>query len=224
VIAAFLLGIMGSLHCAGMCGPLVLMTPVAGNSPASRLASRVLYHLGRITTYGLIGILFGAVGESMVFAGLQRWLSFVVGALMLLVLLFSASVKTRLTWIPLSIKSLFGKLLRQRSYGSIFALGATNGLLPCGLVYMAATASIATGRIASAAGYMILFGLGTMPLLLTISLVGPRLSLTRFPVLQKLAPVGAAFVALLLIARTDPQHLFSSQRHIDCPACRSTSR
>src|SRR3954469_14309814 len=86
VITAFLLGLMGSLHCAGMCGPLVLMTPVVGHSRASRVASRVLYHLGRITTYALIGLLFGMIGKSIVFAGLQRWLSLVVGMLMLVIL------------------------------------------------------------------------------------------------------------------------------------------
>jgi sulfite exporter TauE/SafE len=213
---------MGSLHCAGMCGPLVLMTPVVGHSRASRVASRVLYHLGRITTYALIGLLFGMIGKSIVFAGLQRWLSLVVGMLMLVILLAAIPLKAELTRIPVSIKALFGKFFRQRSYSSIFALGATNGLLPCGLVYMAATASIATGAIASAAVYMILFGMGTLPMLLAISFAGQRLNLVQFPILQKLAPFGAVVVALLLIVRAQPLTLFSPQSDLRCPACLSS--
>src|SRR5215212_5062528 len=158
MITAFLLGLMGSLHCAGMCGPLILMTPVVGNTRSSFFASRALYHLGRITTYAAIGLLFGLVGKSIILAGFQRWLSFIVGVLMLLILLLAIPLKAQLTRIPLAIKNLFGKFLRQRTYTSIFALGATNGLLPCGLVYMAATASTAAGSISSSILYMLLFG------------------------------------------------------------------
>jgi len=210
---------MGSLHCAGMCGALVLMTPVVGHSRTSRAASRAFYHLGRIITYSLIGLLFGMIGKSIVFAGLQRWLSFVVGVLMLIILFAAIPLKAQLTRIPVSIKSLFGKFLRQRSYSSIFALGATNGLFPCGLVYIAATASIATGAIASAAVYMILFGMGTLPMLLSISFAGQRLNLVRFPLLRKLAPFGAVVVALLLIVRARPVTLFSPRSNLRCPAC-----
>ena len=214
---------MGSLHCAGMCGPLVLMTPVVGHTRASHIASRATYHLGRVATYAVIGLIFGLVGESIIFAGLQRWLSFVVGVLMLLALFASFSFKAQLTRIPFAIKSIFAKFIHQRTFVSIFALGATNGLLPCGLVYLAATASIAAGSIASAAAYMLLFGLGTLPMLLTISFAGQRLNLRRYPFLPKLAPIGAAAVAVLLIVRAQPQTLLSPQAKVTCPACRTSN-
>jgi sulfite exporter TauE/SafE len=213
---------MGSLHCAGMCGPLILLTPVVGNMPSSILASRALYHLGRITTYTVIGLIFGLIGQSIILAGFQRWLSFIVGILMLTLLLLAIPLKSQLTRIPFSIKSLFAKFLRQRSYTSIFALGAANGLLPCGLVYMAATASIATGNIPQAAAYMTLFGIGTLPTLLAISFAGEHFNLRRFPALQKLGPVCAALVAVLLIARAQPKTLFAPQETVSCPACHST--
>lgn len=209
---------MGSLHCAGMCGPLVLMTPVAGSTPADFFASRVTYHAGRLATYGIIGALFGFVGESIVFAGFQRWLSLIVGTLMILAVMIAVPLKARFTRIPIFIKSLFGKFLHRRSFTAVFALGATNGLLPCGLVYMAATASIATGRIGQSALYMILFGLGTLPTLLAISLAGKQFQ--RLPSLQKLVPISVFAVAALLILRAQPLSLLREpSAKAACPAC-----
>lgn len=218
MITAFLLGIMGSLHCAGMCGPLVLMTPVVGSTPSDLLASRATYHAGRLATYAIIGAIFGLVGESIVFAGFQRWLSLIVGTLMILAITVAIPLKARFTRIPLFIKSLFGKFLHERSFKAVFALGATNGLLPCGLVYMAATASVATGRIGQSILYMLLFGLGTMPMLLAISLAGKRLH--QWPSLQKLVPLSVLAVAAILIFRAQPLSLLREpSAKATCPAC-----
>ena len=222
MITAFLLGFMGSLHCAGMCGPLVLMTPVVGKTRASFVASRIIYHAGRIAMYCLIGLIFGAIGRSIVFAGFQRWLSIGVGILMLLLLIFTARIKAGLTRIPMTIKSMFGQLLHRRSYPTILALGATNGLLPCGLVYMAATASIATGGSIKAMAYMAAFGIGTLPMLLGISIIGNRLAFARVSFARKIVPLAVASVAILLIVRSDPASLlFKSSDQPACPLCSS---
>jgi hypothetical protein len=198
------------------------MTPVVGTTRASFFASRMIYHLGRIATYGLIGLLFGAIGQSIVFAGFQRWLSISVGVLMLFTLLFAVRVKAGLTRIPIALKSLFSQLLHRRSYSTILALGATNGLLPCGLVYMAATASIATGSSISAMLYMALFGLGTLPMLLVISIIGARFPAARIGVAQKLVPIAVASVAILLIVRGNPASLLlNSSSKSTCPLCSS---
>jgi sulfite exporter TauE/SafE len=224
VISLFLLGLMGSLHCAGMCGPLVLMTPVVGNTRASIIASRLVYHSGRIASYSLIGLLFGLIGESIAFAGFQRWLSLIAGLLMFVAIALAVPLKRRLTTIPLFIKKTFGSFLRARSFPSIFALGATNGFLPCGLVYMAAVASIAAGGPARSVAYMLFFGLGTIPMLLGISMAGQRLNLASVPVLQKLAPLAVATVAILLIVRADPIALLrNGGGRVSCPACAKSS-
>jgi sulfite exporter TauE/SafE len=220
VIAALLLGFFGSLHCAGMCGPLVLITPVIGNTPASIIASRALYHSGRIAVYVLLGLLFGVLGESLVLAGFQRWLSIAVGATMLLAIFAAIPFKSQLWRIPSFIKSLFGQFLHKRTFASIFALGATNGLLPCGLVYMAAAASIATGTIIHSMLYMSLFGLGTLPMLMAISFAGKRFNFSRLPFLQRLAPIAVTLVALLLIARGKPFSTAPTAK-TTCPFCAS---
>jgi hypothetical protein len=220
VITAFLLGLMGSLHCAGMCGPLVLMTPVTGKSRSAFFASKLAYHAGRLATYALLGAFFGLVGESLVFAGIQRWLSLLIGILMLLAIFFATPFKTRLTAIPMSIKKIFGKLIHSRTLLSIFALGATNGLLPCGLVYAAATASIAVGSLPASIAYMLLFGLGTLPMLLAISLMGQRLPLLNRPFVQKLVPITVALVGLIMILRSQPLALFANPaERTQCPVC-----
>lgn len=216
MIATFLLGLMGSLHCAGMCGPLVLLTPVAGDAV---IASRLIYHSGRIAVYALIGLMFGVIGESIALAGFQRWLSLLAGILMILTVVFATAFKSQLSAPPRFIKSLFGRFLHQRSYISIFALGATNGLLPCGLVYTAATASIAAGSLPNAALSMIAFGMGTLPMLLAISAAGKRFTFSRFPSLQKLTPITVAVVALLLVWRGQPLAMFKGDVTQACPAC-----
>jgi uncharacterized protein len=207
-----------------MCGPLVLMTPVIGNTPGSIIASRALYHSGRIAVYVFLGLLFGVIGESLVLAGFQRWLSLTVGALMIVAILFAARIKAPLARIPLYLKSLFAEFLRKRTATSVFTLGAVNGLLPCGLVYMAATASISAGSISKSVASMALFGIGTLPMLVAISTAGRRLNCSRLPAIQKIMPLAVLAVAILLIVRSDPIHLFSgSSGKIKCPACATNS-
>jgi sulfite exporter TauE/SafE len=220
MITAVLLGFMGSLHCAGMCGPLVLLTPVVGRTRGSILASRLVYHAGRIAVYSLIGLLFGAVGRSIVFAGFQQWISLIAGASMLSALFLTIRFKANLTRVPVRLKSLFGSFIHKRSYFAIFTLGAINGLLPCGLVYMAATASMAQRNVSGAMAYMSLFGVGTIPILLAISFAGGRLPFARSAITQKLVPLTIAFVAILLIVRSDPASLiWKNGSHKTCPLC-----
>jgi sulfite exporter TauE/SafE len=200
------------------------MTPVIGNTPGSMLASRALYHSGRIAVYVVLGLLFGAIGESFVLAGFQRWLSLTVGALMIVAMLLAAPIKASLARVPLYIKSLFAEFLRKRTVTSVFALGAVNGLLPCGLVYMAATASISAGSIPKSVAAMALFGIGTLPMLVAISTAGRRLNFSRLPVIQKVMPLAVVAVAILLIVRSDPVQLFSgSAGKPKCPACAADS-
>lgn len=202
-IAAFIMGFVGSLHCAAMCGPLVLAMPVTGSSKSAILASRLVYNFGRITAYSVLGLLFGSIGKSLSLAGLQRWLSILAGVMMLVLLILGSKQVSAAGWKGAAwTKTIFRKFLQRRSYAAIFALGAANGLLPCGLVYLAGTASVATGGLVDAAMYMVLFGLGTLPMILGMGLFGPALmqQLQRFR-LKSLVPVVASVIALLLILR-----------------------
>jgi len=203
LLAAFIMGFVGSLHCAAMCGPLALAVPVVGDTKSSFFASRLVYNLGRTLTYGALGLIFGIIGKSLLLAGFQQWLSITAGIAMLAFLIFghkrafAAGGKTS-SWI----KRIFGRFLQRRSYTAIFTLGAANGLLPCGLVYMAGTASAAIGDILQSALYMIVFGLGTLPMMLGLTLFSrPLVALLQRFRLKPLVPIAVSVVALSLILR-----------------------
>jgi uncharacterized protein len=201
--SAFLLGLLGSLHCAAMCGPLALAVPVVGTTKSAILTSRLIYNLGRILTYGSLGLFFGAIGKSLLLAGFQQWLSITAGVAMLAFLIFGhKGAVTTASKFSAWIKNLFRRFLQRRSYTAILILGAANGLLPCGLVYMAGTASAATGDILQSAAYMIVFGLGTIPMMLGLTLFSrPLLAfLQRFRP-KPLVPIAVSFVAISLILR-----------------------
>lgn len=197
------MGFVGSLHCAAMCGPLVLAMPVVGRGRKGIVVSRLIYNAGRIATYAMLGVIFGAIGKSFLLAGFQQWLSIAAGTIMLVVLILSLRGVGGTGWrVAVWIKSTFRTFLQRRSHSAIFGLGAANGLLPCGLVYLAGTASAATGEIGTAAVSMVVFGVGTLPMMLGVALFGPAFGkhLQRFR-LKPLVPIAVSLVAVSLILR-----------------------
>jgi sulfite exporter TauE/SafE len=200
---AFLLGLAGSLHCAGMCGPLVLALAKTRPRTARESTGSVFYHLGRVTSYCLLGLMLGFLGHIAAPAGFQRWLSITMGVVLLAGLLISTKVPLAapvLKWVALVKNSMQG-LLQRNSLASQVTMGALNGLLPCGLVYVAAAGAIATGHPLTGATYMSLFGLGTWPMMLGVHLLGQRLPLPpRFP-LGRITRTAVLLMAVLLILR-----------------------
>lgn len=200
---AFLLGLVGSTHCAGMCGPLVMALPSAGIDRSRLLVRRLAYNGGRIATYAVIGSAFGLLGQSFAMAGLQRWVSIAAGAAILSGLLTSSRfvLSGPIQQLVTSVKSRLGRLLLRPGFGARFGLGLLNGLLPCGLVYAAAAGATATGSMVDGISYMLAFGLGTVPMMLALGVAGGRLQPALRFKLQRLMPVGLAAVATLLIIR-----------------------
>ena len=200
---AFLLGLVGSLHCAGMCGPLALALPAAGNTSAGYVLGRVAYNAGRIVTYCLLGIIFGLAGWTFLLAGLQRWGSIALGVALLLGLFASRrlALSRPVTSVVNQLKSRMSVLLRRRSFAALAVLGLLNGLLPCGLVYVACAGAAATGSTLAGAAYMTVFGVGTVPMLLAISLSGKLVPTSLRLKLVKTIPVCVFLLGTLLIVR-----------------------
>jgi len=200
---AFLLGFVGSAHCAGMCGPLALALPHWGRGRGSFLAGRLLYNFGRIITYAGMGAMFGLLGLGVAMAGLQRWVSLTLGAVILAGVFVAPRFANR---VPVArgvnwLKAALGSMLQRRAMPAMFGIGLLNGLLPCGLVYVACAAATATGDVLSGTRYMIAFGLGTVPMLLAITLLGTKLQFAlRFKV-QRLIPASLILVGMLLLLR-----------------------
>ena len=204
---AFSLGIMSSLHCVGMCGPIALALPVHQRSQVGKLAGILLYNIGRASTYAFLGFLLGFVGNALNLAGLQRSLSIGTGVIMLGAVAYSSQWLDQLAppiflqkGVQL-IKRKLGALLHNRSLSALFLLGMLNGLLPCGLVYMALISSVATGSPVEGALFMTLFGMGTLPAMSAVAFVKNLISITLRNRARRLMPAFVAAVAVLLILR-----------------------
>lgn len=200
---AFLLGLIGSLHCAGMCGPLALALPVTSGSALSFAAGRAAYNLGRVLTYCGLGVIFGLMGKTLLLAGIQRWVSISLGVLLLAGLFgsrklaLSRPVSVWVAWL----KTRMSARLRQRSFSSLLLLGILNGLLPCGLVYVAGAGAVLSDNVLSGAAYMAAFGAGTLPMMLAISGSGKLIPLSLRLKLLKALPISVFLLATLLILR-----------------------
>ncbi len=201
---AFLLGLAGSAHCAGMCGPLALALPRrAGSSAAGLVVGRLSYNAGRVATYGLLGLLLGWVGQGLALSGVQRWVSIALGVGLLAAAAYSRwgtlHGPNLLAWAPL--RRTFGRLLQRPGPGGLAALGGLNGLLPCGLVYAACAGAALAGSGPAGAGYMLVFGLGTVPMMFGLGLAGGALQGTLRLWLQRAVPVCLAVMGLWLVVR-----------------------
>lgn len=204
---AFILGLLGSFHCIGMCGPIAFMLPLDRKSHTKRMFQIITYHSGRLFTYAFLGLLLGLLGKQLELFGLQQQISIAIGVIMIFLVILPASwlQKIRLTQ-PLyrlvsKMKSNMGQQLKRKDPGTFFTLGFLNGLLPCGLVYMAIFASIAVGNTWEASLYMLFFGIGTIPLMTTAIYLGNTITKTVKQRIVKWIPVFVFVIGILFIVR-----------------------
>ena len=205
--SAFILGLLGSLHCMGMCGPIAFMLPVDRTNSVKKIGQITLYHIGRILSYSIIGLVFGALGKSLYIFGIQQQLSIAIGILMILLVILPASLTNRfkiaqpIYKVISKLKSNLGSALKKRTADTFLTIGFLNGFLPCGLVYMAVFGAIAMGSIAESSLYMALFGIGTIPLMTTAVYVGKFLNHNLKSKIQKAIPVVVVIIGALFILR-----------------------
>lgn len=202
---ALAIGFFGSFHCIGMCGPIALALPGSDESTPSLVLGRILYNLGRIVTYSVLGLLFGLIGHSIALAGFQKTLSIVLGTL-IIVGAFSQSSYFQHWKIKLGLGSIFDKLkntisaqFKKRGMSTLFTIGILNGLLPCGFVYVGLAGSITTGSIVEGSLFMALFGLGTFPAMLGMSLAPGMINLSMRKRINKIIPYLAVTFGIYLI-------------------------
>ena len=203
---ALAMGAVGSLHCIGMCGPLAMSLPVVSNTASGKFLYTLLYNLGRIVTYACLGAVLGLVGASVALAGYQQALSIVVGVVILLFVIFPrhrwalfSSGKMQQLFETLRVK--LGSLFFQKKYRSVFFIGLLNGLLPCGLVYMAIAGAISTASLTGSVFFMAAFGLGTLPVMWSVAFFGSLISLHTRTTIKKAYPYLMVLMACLLIVR-----------------------
>lgn len=207
IISALGLGFASGFHCIGMCGPIALSLGLTKKQATNYYLQNLTYQFGRIVTYSFLGAVLGIVGKGFQMAGFQQYLTIGVGILLIFMAVFSFGGKDFASKIPflskflLKVKMNLGKLLQKADYRSRFSTGILNGFLPCGMVYMALTASLASGGIWQSATFMALFGLGTLPFMFAIVLVG-NLMTTAFRIkILKFVPVMMIVLGGLFILR-----------------------
>ncbi|KQT24685.1 cytochrome C biogenesis protein [Chryseobacterium sp. Leaf405] len=207
IISALGLGFASGFHCIGMCGPIALSMGLTKKQATNFYLQNLTYQFGRIFTYSLLGAILGIIGEGFEMAGIQKYLTIAVGILLIIMAVFSFGGKDFASKIPFFSKFLFkvksnlGRLLQKADYRSRFTTGILNGFLPCGMVYMALTASLASGGIWQGASYMALFGLGTLPFMFTIVLVGNLMNQAFRIKVLKVIPVVMIILGALFIVR-----------------------
>ena len=173
---AFFMGLLGSLHCVAMCGPLLLALPTSGKEHKQIVFNRIIYQIGRVLTYSALGLAIGFISVGAQYKGWQQALSILSGVLLVSMGLFTF-FGTYSTSLVKYQQKLFAPLFKKIGYwlykpGGNFIAGILNGFLPCGMVYMALATALNTGSAIGGGKFMLLFGLGTLPLMLLTGLAG----------------------------------------------------
>jgi len=206
-LTALTIGLMGSLHCVGMCGPIAMAVPLNNSSDTYRWLGSFNYLFGKVFTYSLLGLFSGAFAKMLELAGFQRYISLFTGILILLIFIFQNVSKVNLgfhqlnfKWVAI-LKKQFNHFLHKKNLVSAFLIGSINGVLPCGLVYIALAGAVGAGGWWQSMLYMFLFGLGTMPLLFLLMVFKSKISISWRGLFQKAVPTFTLALALLLILR-----------------------
>lgn len=206
LFSALVFGLLGSFHCIGMCGPIAFMLPVDRTNQVKQFFQILSYHLGRLTTYSIIGLIFGFLGKGFKFFGFQQQLSILTGVLMILTIVFprifqNTKITQPISTLVLKLKSALGKELKNKRNDTFFTIGFLNGYLPCGLVYMAVLGAITTSNPLAGALYMFLFGLGTVPLMSVVVYLGNFTKGIFKKRIQQVIPIAVVIIGVLFILR-----------------------
>lgn len=204
---ALLFGLISSFHCIGMCGPIAMMLPVDHKNPTKKAAQILTYHLGRLTAYGTLGLLFGLVGKGLYLAGMQQKISIIVGVFMILIVLIPEKVFAKYNFsrpiykVISNVKSSLGNQFKKKTPDAIFTIGLLNGFLPCGLVYAALFGALAMQNVGLGVSYMLLYGLGTIPLMSAVVYVANFLTIPFRNKIQKIIPIVTILIGTLFVLR-----------------------
>lgn len=204
----FFMGLVGSIHCIGMCGPLVMALPMSHQTNFQQWQSIFLYHAGKISSYTVLGILLGLFGSQLPIFGIQENLSIVLGGILLIYVAYIFVLKPSRIIGVLKFNKLYtliikkmGRLFKSKNRVVFYWIGLLNGLLPCGMIYVALTSALATQNILQGGLIMAFFGLGTMPALIMMAMGGRYVGLVLRKKIQNILPFLIFGMGILLILR-----------------------
>ncbi len=206
--SGFIIGFVGSFHCLAMCGPIAMA--LAGNGPQkwNSFGKRVVYNLGRTTTYALLGATVGLIGEGFsLLWGYQVYISVLLGTLFVFMGLFARNPENIMMHMPMIsgffnwVRQELSRHIKNNGWRTHYTIGLLNGFLPCGLVYMGLAGALATGQLTNSIFYMVFFGLGTLPMMLLMAVAGKWVNLSLRNNLKRLYPVMFILLGAFLIYR-----------------------
>lgn len=201
---AFILGLLGSLHCVGMCGPLAFALEDKSESKLQMITQKVTYNLGRAISYAFLGLLIGLIGKQLWIAGLQQGISILSGTLIIiatlprLLPLFKLEIYSP-KFLVNGVNKLLSKAITNKA--GHFYVGLLNGFLPCGFVYLGLATAVNTSSALQSSLFMFFFGLGTMPLMLA-AMVGFNFAKpsVRYQI-NRILPILTIFLGIWFIFR-----------------------
>jgi hypothetical protein len=199
---AFFTGLVSSLHCVGMCGPISMALPIKNPHLINRFLSILIYNFGRIITYSFLGFLFGMIGNSITAIIGQQFFTFAIGIGLILSLLPFQKFKLNFLMKHFyRLKQYFAQSISQAGYLNLLKIGILNGFLPCGAVFIALSAAAVLAQPILSSIYLFVFGLGTIPLMFLAGFLFRTLSLSYQKSLQKITPFFIIIFAISIIVR-----------------------
>lgn len=204
--AGFILGLSGSLHCAGMCGPLCFI--LVGKDDKKNTLGLILYNVARILVYTLFGVLVGLLGQNLAFTSYFPYVVFSVAIILFWVGVFGLFKGNLLDRIPVSDKIMsllrrwFKPFFAKRNWAGYIGMGVFNALIPCGLLYTALLSSLSFDKVWASASFMFMFGLGTAPAMLSSQYIAKFIKNESFKWLKYAMPILLIIMSLFLIYRS----------------------
>lgn len=204
---AFLMGLVANFHCIAMCGPISMAVPIYHKSKFGRLKSILIYNIGRITTYAILGVIFGFIGKNIAIVGVQQQISIILGFAIIIIALFPKFIsKTQLNnsaynYILNKLKKQFTIQFKKKSSLSLFIIGFFNGLLPCAMVYTAIAGALTSSSIIEGSLFMIVFGFGTLPTMIALPYLKNSVSGKIKSLFQKIITPSLIIFGIILILR-----------------------
>lgn len=200
---ALLMGLTGSLHCAGMCGPIIFVMPFGMMSGFKKWLGIGLYHFARISVYAGMALVLHSF-KSMFQPQWQQYISIALGVILLTIGLISfvpnSKISINLPWAGF-VKKQLGHFIGNPTLFSLTMAGLLNGLLPCGLEYMALSSTISAPTAAQSVLLMYTFGIGTVPMMVAITILKNKASFLRMQHVKKLVPVMMFVFGGLFVVR-----------------------
>lgn len=203
---ALILGFAGSLHCVSMCGPIALLISLDKNNVLKMIFQNMIYQLGRIVSYTILGLFFGIIGHSFSLIGLHKIISIFFGLNILISVFFSKKIHIHflnkyIIKVITRIQSYIILFIKKQNFFYLFIVGVLNGFLPCGLLYIAIVTSITMGNLLYGGVFMFYFGIGTIPIMFITIIIGNYIKYYINNIIKYILPIILSFIGMLLILR-----------------------